>query len=79
MFGNDPIDLGLVASLSRPGGNLTGVIYTSNLEGKRLDLLGKLVPQAKTIAYLSGDPTQRGSQMQKSDMCLRQRSRPGRR
>ena len=68
VFGSDPIDLGLVASLNRPGGNLTGVIYTSNLEGKRLDLLGKLVPQAKTIAYLSGDPTQRGIQVQKSDM-----------
>jgi putative tryptophan/tyrosine transport system substrate-binding protein len=69
VFGSDPIELGLVASLNRPGSNVTGVIYTtSNLEGKRLDLLGQLVPQAKTIAYLSGDPNERGIQAQKSDM-----------
>jgi len=69
VFGSDPIELGLVASLNRPGGNVTGVIYTSsNLEGKRLDLLGQLVPQASTIAYLSGDPNERGIQVQKGDM-----------
>ncbi len=69
VFGSDPVELGLVDSLNRPGGNVTGVIYTtSNLEGKRLDLLGQLVPQAKTIAYLSGDPNERGIQAQKSDM-----------
>jgi putative ABC transport system substrate-binding protein len=69
VFGSDPVELGLVASLNRPGGNVTGVIYTtSNLEGKRLDLLGQLVPQATTIGYLSGDPNERGIQAQKSDM-----------
>ena len=68
MFGFDPIELGLVASLNRPGGNVTGVIYTSNLEGKRLELLGQLVPQATMIAYLSGDPNQQGIQAQKSHM-----------
>ena len=69
VFGSDPVELGLVASLNRPGANVTGVIYTSsNLEGKRLDLLGQLVPQAKTIAYLSGDPNERGIQAQKSAM-----------
>jgi putative ABC transport system substrate-binding protein len=69
VFGSDPIELGLVASLNRPGGNVTGVIYTtSNLEGKRLELLGRLVPQATTIAYLSGDPNERGIQAQKSGM-----------
>jgi putative ABC transport system substrate-binding protein len=69
VFGSDPVELGLVASLNRPGGNVTGVIYTtSNLEGKRLDLLGQLVPQATTIAYLSGDPNERGIQAQKRDM-----------
>jgi putative ABC transport system substrate-binding protein len=69
VFASDPIELRLVASLNRPGGNVTGVIYTSsNLEGKRLDLLGQLVPQARTIAYLSGDPNERGIQAQKSDM-----------
>jgi putative ABC transport system substrate-binding protein len=69
VFGSDPIELGLVASLNRPGGNVTGVIYaTSNLEGKRLELLGELVPQATTIAYLSGDPNEGGIQTQKSNM-----------
>ena len=69
VFGGDPIELGLVASLNRPGGNITGVIYTTrNLEGKRLDLVGQLVPQAKTIAYLSGDPNERGVQAQKGEM-----------
>jgi putative ABC transport system substrate-binding protein len=69
VFGSDPIELGLVASLRRPGGNVTGVIYTSsNLEGKRLEMLGELVPQATTIAYLSGDPNERGIQAQKSNM-----------
>src|SRR6266853_3497904 len=69
VFGSDPIELGLVASLNRPGGNITGVIYsTSNLQGKRLELLGQLVPQARAIAYLSGDPNDRAIQAQKSNM-----------
>jgi putative ABC transport system substrate-binding protein len=69
VFAADPIDLGLVDSLNRPGGNVTGVIYTGiNLEGKRLDLLAQLAPQAKTIAFLSDDPNQRGVQAQKSEM-----------
>jgi putative ABC transport system substrate-binding protein len=69
VFATDPVELGLVASLNRPGGNATGVVYTGTmLGGKRLDLLAKLVPQATTIAYLSGDPNGRGIQAQKSDM-----------
>ena len=69
VFGSDPVQLELVASLNRPGANVTGVIYTSsNLEGKRLDFLGQLVPQTATIAYLSGDPNERGIQAQNSDM-----------
>ena len=37
--GNDPVQAGLVASLSRPGGNVTGVVWIGNVGEKRLDLL----------------------------------------
>ena len=52
--GGDPVEYGLVNSLNRPGGNVTGVIYLSvNLGGKRLNLLRDLVPQATTVAFLT--------------------------
>jgi putative tryptophan/tyrosine transport system substrate-binding protein len=51
--GNDPISEGLVASLNRPAGNVTGVVFiTSVLGAKRLELLRQLVPKATTIALL---------------------------
>jgi putative ABC transport system substrate-binding protein len=48
----DPVALGLVASLNRPGGNVTGVTnYSSDLLPKRLQLLRQLAPQAKVIGF----------------------------
>ena len=55
----DPVKSGLVASLARPGGNLTGISPNqADIAGKWLELLRELLPKAKSIAYLTdrGNP-----------------------
>jgi putative ABC transport system substrate-binding protein len=52
-LGADPVQSGIVASLNRPGGNITGVaLLTAEMAGKRLDLLHQLLPTAAVVALL---------------------------
>ena len=54
----DPVGLGLVPSLGHPGGNITGLSYSSaDLGGKRLELLRELVPKLRRVAVLSHPAT----------------------
>jgi putative ABC transport system substrate-binding protein len=65
--GSDPIQLGMVTSLSRPGGNITGVtFFASDLVAKQVDVLHQLVPRAKTVAVLI-NPTSPESLRQPDD------------
>jgi putative ABC transport system substrate-binding protein len=66
--GIDPVKLGLVAALNRPGGNVTGVTqFSTALEGKRLEFLHQLVPNATVFALLV-NPTFPGTDAIINDM-----------
>ena len=67
-LGVDPVNMGVVASLNRPGGNLTGVFQlTSGLEPKRLEFLHELVPTAGVVGALM-NPTRPGAETQLRDV-----------
>ncbi len=53
VMGSDPVQLGVVASLSKPGGNVTGVTYLSAaLHGKRLEILKEVVPRIRRVGIV---------------------------
>ena len=74
MIGSDPVKLGLVASLNRPGGNVTGVSYfNEEVAPKRLELLHEFVPTAKSIALLvnPANPAQAAAQTEELQAAVR--------
>jgi len=69
LVGEDPVRLGLVTNLSRPGGNTTGFnILTNELAAKRLELLRELVPQAARIAVLVNPASVAATETQLKDV-----------
>ena len=72
--GGDPVTLGLVASINRPGGNITGVSnYNGLLMAKRLELARELVPKAAVIGVLD-NPKSAGSESSLADLQAAARS-----
>jgi putative ABC transport system substrate-binding protein len=73
-FGGDPVEMGLVVTLSHPGTNLTGVIAQQTaVIGKRLELLHELVPTASSIAMLvnPGNPVISDAQAKEAQQAAR--------
>jgi putative tryptophan/tyrosine transport system substrate-binding protein len=69
LVGDDPVRLDLVSNLSRPGGNITGInTLTSELAGKRLELLRLLVPQAARVAVLDNPANVAATETQLKDV-----------
>jgi putative tryptophan/tyrosine transport system substrate-binding protein len=66
IFPSDPVEMGLVASLSHPGGNVTGTTYApgSGIFGKQLQILKEAIPHASRVAIL-WNPADPGSALQK--------------
>ncbi len=70
--GSDPVTLGLVASLNRPGGNITGISQLAeSFPPKRLELLHELVPAATTVAYLVNPATPDDGHIKEAEIAAR--------
>jgi putative ABC transport system substrate-binding protein len=70
-IGSDPVEFGLVASLNRPGGNLTGVSFLVNMmASKRFELLHETVPRAAAIAYLENRANSEMREVQEAARAL---------
>jgi putative tryptophan/tyrosine transport system substrate-binding protein len=68
-IGSDPVKLGLVANINKPGGNVTGVGFSvSQVATKRLDLLCQLIPTTTRVAYLTGGPSFFSSAEEKDEL-----------
>jgi putative tryptophan/tyrosine transport system substrate-binding protein len=68
IVGDDPVSLGLVSSLNRPGGNATGMsVFTTELGAKRLEILRELAPNASTIGLLI-NPNYQGSSRESEEV-----------
>jgi len=67
----DPVGLGLVASLARPGGNITGLsTYSTDLAGKRLELLKETIPKLSRVAIVS-DPRSLAAEVKQTEAAAR--------
>src|SRR5215510_475410 len=68
VISTDPVARGLVASFSRPGGNVTGIstVAETSLAGKRLELLKEAVPKATRIALLASGPLATSAQLKEA-------------
>jgi putative ABC transport system substrate-binding protein len=68
VMGGDPVRLGIVPSMARPAGNITGItMLTLSLESKRFGLLHEMIPKARTIAAMI-DPSRAVSQAQTEEV-----------
>ena len=72
--GLDPVRMGLVASLARPGGNITGLtLLAENLDGKQLELLKQAVPKLSRVAFLHNLANPQSQELSRAAQALRLR------